>query len=971
MALIREELVDRLICGTHLSRACFIAILIAAFCNTRSAMAEPCTAATDQQISISGPTEMRAGTSATFLAIGKTSSANNVIWGVSGAREDASGGTISTSGEYRAPLVQQTVVISLSIAGNPSSIACHSLKILPPLPSIESTSVSDTGNGKYVLDVYGNGFSTATRVIVNGQQAPTSWLSSTQLRTTVPQESFNDPMLAVSIIDSVGSERVRPPSRPIDTPFPRWLLNVPFGSSPQDLVGCENPNIGESTGDWGNASSTGVYFNTDAAVQLIGNPTYTSNAIFWVSRETMPGQSVLMTGAFTSAQKDVRLALIPPGTVDWQSVVQKSSTIIPVTQNRSSALFFEVPSSFPSGVYGFELEDQTANPVFALANAPSISWLVGVPATSDPSEALLHSIHDCGAEPGEVLRVFGKNFTPTNNLIIKSTQGGSSQVLSPIASDSNSMSAQIPIEVSPGSYYAWVGNTQWDAASSEPILLTILSSLAPSVVSFNCDTLVGDGITDNTKLLQSCLDSYAPQQGANEVVEIKVPNGQFLLTGGVTLHPFESLAGVSSASTEFVGQAANAPNAWFTIPKHVGLTGFSLFAPANPNLLASSDLSGNPTSSGSLFVSNVDFESTADLTNGNELMFKVAGPDIQIYNSRLVSRSGVNFGLLLGDGAVISGNTLVDTNSFTGIQNSQNVIFEKNESYSEDGPGPAGGAGLSISRAFSEFGPSFVSRDIYVGYSSFHDMGMEGQQVVNTDGGAGAYLGYIASSSTDSVTLANDPSWVWTGTTNPSATSIKIIDGTGVGQYSVISSYSGRTINLATPWKIPPDSTSVVSITAHELNLTVAHDSFTNVMGEAFNLVSEGLETAVEDNALTNVGDGIQIGAYGPYGGPADYGSTFNTDVLRNTNSAGSGNLVTNSTNTNIAGIGMSDMPACAISGLLIRNNSIPYNQTIYDSEGWYGMNGVLIEQNQANLLDLNAPWFLTQDNQSVSTPVQ
>ncbi len=39
----------------------------------------------------------------------------------------------------------------------------------------------------------------------------------------------------------------------------------------------------------------------------------------------------------------------------------------------------------------------------------------------------------------------------------------------------------------------------------------------------------------------------------------------------------------------------------------------------------------------------------------------------------------------------------------------------------------------------------------------------------------------------------------------------------------------------------------------------------------------------MEDNLLTNSGQGILISAFGPYGGPAAFGPVLNTDVLRNT----------------------------------------------------------------------------------------
>ena len=68
--------------------------------------------------------------------------------------------------------------------------------------------------------------------------------------------------------------------------------------------------------------------------------------------------------------------------------------------------------------------------------------------------------------------------------------------------------------------------------------------------------------------------------------------------------------------------------------------------------------------------------------------------------------------------------------------------------------------------------------------------------MITNDGDGGSYLGPVASSTASTVTLADDPNWNWMGTTNPQAAVMAIVFGTGVGQYSFLKSYSGRTINF-------------------------------------------------------------------------------------------------------------------------------------------------------------------------------
>ena len=71
-----------------------------------------------------------------------------------------------------------------------------------------------------------------------------------------------------------------------------------------------------------------------------------------------------------------------------------------------------------------------------------------------------------------------------------------------------------------------------------------------------------------------------------------------------------------------------------------------------------------------------------------------------------------------------------------------------------------------------------------------------------------------------------------------------IVSGTGAGQYSFVKSYSGRTINLMTSWKVVPDETSLVVISQYELNMTFAHNTITDTLGEAI-VLGDALEGVI------------------------------------------------------------------------------------------------------------------------------
>ena len=330
------------------------------------------------------------------------------------------------------------------------------------------------------------------------------------------------------------------------------------------------------------------------------------------------------------------------------------------------------------------------------------------------------------------------------------------------------------------------------------------------------------------------------------------------------MRPYEVLIGESALSTTFVGRpTVTPPTAWFSLPQYSGLANFSLQAPPSPNLILSSGTNtGDPATSGHIFLSGLNFDSNSNAWSSSQVAIDLAGPDIQVYASSFLGNANQLFDIWYGDGGVVSGNHFVINNwTGLGIVNSQNISFDQNETNSDNpldqgANGNSGGSGLSVSRGNNRFGPSALSRDIYIGYNSFHDMGRWSQQVITNDGDGGSYFGPVASSTSSTVTLADDPYWDWMGTTNPQAAVIAIISGTGIGQYSFLKGYLGRTIDVATPFKVPPDSTSIVVIAQYEQNMTIAHNVINNTIGGSI-VLGDALEGVVEDNTLNNSGAGI------------------------------------------------------------------------------------------------------------------
>jgi hypothetical protein len=918
-------------------------------------------------LSILGPSQLRAGDSTTFSAQMTGLQSESLTWSVNGiAGGNATVGTITTGGMYTAPMTAGSVTISYTISTFPSLSSSIALSILSPLPVISSAAVINSDNTGVIVDIDGKGFVSQSSVSVDGTIVSTAFLSDAELQASIPSVLSGASSIAVAVENPAPGAAE---SNSIEVTLP--------SSSLHQLDGCTNPNdptVNVPTNAWGTSADTLYFPLTFYSTQLIGTPTYRSNTIFWISREDGPGDSVLMAGAFTGNSKTAKVALIPPGTVDWQSVVSETGTVVPTTQQGTTGLSFIVPPQFPAGVYGFEIDDPSAPTIFSLANDPSIKWAIGVPSGKDTSTALQSQVHDCGVEPGEFLRIFGKNFLSSSQVVLESSDGSVISV-SPSRVDTNSIVAKIPSSLNPGQYYVWIGSAPWSATSSQAVPISVIPPLSRAVVRASCSALVGDGETDNTALLQACLDEDAPKTIPNTLVYLTIPSGVFVLGGGVSIHSGEILIGSSPSSTQFLGKAPDPqPNAWFTISQYSGIANLSIKAPNAIYLIAGSDLTGNPITSGHYFLKNLDIDSTPAGSNSNPgPMVNLAGPDIEVYESTFFSGTYVGLGIDFADGAVISGNTFINNTGLNYFNGSQNVVIEDNTVYSLAGPGstanPNGNAAFDLTRAFCVYCQSEVTRNEYIGYNRMQNMGVAGtwnMQVIQMDGGAGVYYGPVATSTADTVVLADDPTWLWAGTGNLEGISVAIVLGTGAGQQSFIKAVSGRSITLVTPWKVNPDETSVVVITAAEQNLVIAHNIIDNTLGASI-WISRSVDAVVEDNMLTNSGAGIVLAGFGPYGGPAAFPPIINTDVLRNKIAVGAGDLIVSSPNENSAGIGILDNYGIMISGLMIRHNVLPDIQTIYLTNGWDGLNATVVEENNADWAGVNftVQGLLVQNNAS------
>ncbi|MGY8524580.1 glycosyl hydrolase family 28-related protein [Paracidovorax citrulli] len=716
------------------------------------------------------------------------------------------------------------------------------------------------------------------------------------------------------------------------------------------LSGCENPRIGRNRETGSNKSAVFVDVNN---MRPGSDPVYNSNVVFWTSRENRPGQSVLMSGAFAHGRKTVRIVPLSAGTTDWRTAVQQSTVTAVTIPLSSTGLTFTIPSQLPYGPYAWRIEDHDPSvpPIEGIINRPEPQWIVGTPATDAPLEAPAHQLVNCGAEAGGKLRVFGRNLNGTKLAYLQS--GDNMQYpLQVEQSDDTALVAGVPADLPPGPYHLWVGSRDKDATASLPVPVRILPAPpAPAVVA--CTGLNGDGATDNSAALQACLNN---NRGDGRPVVVQLPAGQFAISRPITLQRYQHLVGESEEATALIGRTTGGtPGAWIVGDSHFGVASMTIRAPHRLAVIRASSLGSDPDKHGHVLINRVTIDVTVDQTNGAQhtRLIKLSGPDLRILNSTLNARKTLLIDY--GDGVMLAGNR--SNRGDYAIANSQNVVITRNllGSPNEINEGVVIGA----ARPMVSGTTANAVRNLYVGYNLFRNMTYSPtNQFFTTDGGGGAYLGKIASSSASQVTLAADPNWDMVGTSNPENVLVSIVAGHGVGQYRALRSIRGRVLELERPWDVPPDSSSVIDVTTGYLRISVSHNEFHNMHGHELNSVlffGGVFDSVIDHNYNENAGNGIAVAAYGPYG-INSYLPTFNVDCIDNTVvEDGDSMFMMRTAKQDVSrGIAVMGMPGAALSGIMVRGNRVTTPGRIFFPNSFKDNYSVLVEQNQAQV----EPWF-------------
>lgn len=638
-----------------------------------------------------------------------------------------------------------------------------------------------------------------------------------------------------------------------------------------------------------------------------GLPTYATaeQATFWTGENTQPTETALVTGAFTSAPKTVRLASLA-GATSVASAVSASTLTVSATSLSTTALTFVLPaaSAMPAGPFGYQIEDGSGGQIVGAGNLPIIRWAQGLPQSITSADAPLHQVLVDAVETGGMLRLFGRDL-PATAYVRFNPASGTATTIAVTAANRYALSVPIPAALATGAYTVQVGaSASLDAAYSAPYAINVVAASTLTANPIVPMGLVGDGVTDNTAILQGFLDSNLPASGQVNLVSITTA-GTYRISGKITLHPGQYIQGTTGV--KFLGSATTLPDVWFTGSSFWGLLDLAIEAQLKTAVIAS-----DSTLAGHVTLNNITITVTGSPTSSTMRTVYLGGPDLLLANSTMTGGSGKALYLDRANGVCLGNLTFNLGPQYNAVENGRNIICENVTILGAD---PQSATGFSLSRTKTK---GAICENQYYSSVSIDTMRGNNREAITEDGGGGAYMGTLSAATSTTLTLAHDPDWT---TLNAVAGQgvVTIISGKGQGQYRTLTGASGRALTISQPWTVIPDTASVITISGALRNL-IFHDNYMHDTGPAIQVYSPAFDCSLSENIADTCSGFVIRSRLTNVSLPS-----VNIDVVGNTltNNANPMNS-DGTTQTAVNGIHILSGKDNFVSGVLLRHNTYP-----------------------------------------------
>ncbi|NOY81731.1 MAG: hypothetical protein GXP31_12110 [Kiritimatiellaeota bacterium] len=542
--------------------------------------------------------------------------------------------------------------------------------------------------------------------------------------------------------------------------------------------------------------------------------------VFRAMDPVAPDDTVLVAGAGFGNGPTVELAHLertdagdPPGRLVWPT---RSRTVRPaVVQPSDESLKFVVPASFPPGAWVFRVRRESGETsALVRLNCPTVYWSQG-------------DIGKSAASPGGWLRVFGRCVArPPANPVLFLRQASGTRTLRLIAEgpDRWSLRAELPADIAPGRWRVWVHNGSGGPAGwtdAGVIQISLQKKWPDKVFNVRDFGAAGRGEVGDAVAVLSAIEAA----GANGGGIVYFPRGQYAMQDTVSLPPKVVLRGEKQAWVSLFWPDTNDPYTLVEGTGRFGLEELTLYA---SNYVHAIKGATGPPDWGHVFLRRVRFRGdlyrghlkpeqvderfrrSLRLSSGGGDTVRLGGPGIVITDCDLYG-SGRSLFLLHPQGAYVARNTFYNGRwGWYSISGSDGVIFEDNQIVGADLMSTGGGLNCLYGCTFS--------RDVYYARNRVRLCHGWDREAMTTDAGGAAYYGNVTRADGKRVILAAPGKFSIHG--NWEGAGVFILGGTGMGQYREVRSVdkSGTTVTVDRPWDVPPDASSVITVTMMHRN---------------------------------------------------------------------------------------------------------------------------------------------------------
>ncbi len=566
-----------------------------------------------------------------------------------------------------------------------------------------------------------------------------------------------------------------------------------------------------------------------------------------------PDDTVLVAGAGFGAAPAVEFASLgnddpggPPGRFTWPDRTIR----LEVIQPSDESLKFVVPPSVPSGAWVFRVRTksgQTSAPV--RLNCPTVYWTQGDIGKGD-------------ASPGGWLRIFGRCMArpPAKPvLVLRRSPGGRTLRLPAEAPDRWSLQATLPTDMPPGRWRAWVHNGSGGPAGwtdAGEVQIASREKWPDKIFNVREFGAMGRGEVGDAAAVLSAL-AAAGENGGGIVF---FPRGQYAMQDTVRVPPKVVLRGEKQAWVSLFWPDTDEPYTLVEGTGHFGLEDLTLYASNYVHAIAGATA---PPDWGHVFLRRVRFRGdlyrghlkpeqvderlrrALRLSTGGGDTVRLGGPGIVITDCDLYG-SGRSLFLLRPRGGHVARNTFYNGRwGWYSISGSDGVIFEDNQIIGADLMSTGGGLNCLYGCTYS--------RDVYYARNRIRLCHGWDREAMTTDAGGAAYYGHIERVEGKRLVLAAPGKFSAHG--NWEGAGVFILGGRGMGQYREVRAVDkgGRTVTVDRPWDVPPDASSVITLTMMHRNYLFIGNRFEDA-GIALQYYGTSIGHVAEGNTSERAG---------------------------------------------------------------------------------------------------------------------